>query len=86
MKIKFVLWQPRYYNLLTEKWDKKIHAFEELILLKTPSLDDILLENFTLSNSIISVEDLIRLKRGFEIFLIDQCAGDIGNINIAGKY
>ena len=32
MKIKFVLWQPRYYNLLTEKGDKKIDAFEELII------------------------------------------------------
>ena len=35
--------------------------------------------NFTLSNSIISVKDLIRWKRGFEIFLIDHYPGDIGN-------
>ena len=39
-----------------------------------------------LSNSIISVKDLIRLKRGFEIFSIDHYAGDIGNKNIAGNY
>ena len=32
-------------------------------------------ENFTLSNSIILVEDLIKWKKGFEIFLIDHYAG-----------
>ena len=72
-KSKFVLCQPRYYNLLTEKNYKKIHVFEVLIFfedvpllsisrnsLQTPSLDDIFFRNFTLSNSIILVEDLIR--------------------------
>ena len=54
--------------------------------LQTPSLDDIRLGNFTLSNSIILVEDLIRGERGFEIFLLDHYAGDIGNENISGKY
>ena len=54
--------------------------------LQTPSLDDIHLGNFTLSNSIILVEDLIRGERGFEIFLLDHYAGDIGNENISGKY
>ena len=38
-----------------------------------------------MSNSIILLEDLIRWKRGFEIFLIGQYAGDIGNKIIAGK-
>ena len=60
MASKFVLWQTRYYNLLTEKKDKKIHDSEVLIFLKISSLVDILLENFTLSSSIILVEDLIR--------------------------
>ena len=32
------------------------------------------------------MEDLIRCKRGFEIFLIEHFAGDVGNKNIAGKY
>ena len=41
---------------------------------------------FTLSNSIILVEDLIRWKRGFEIFLIDRYDGKIGDINTAGKH
>ena len=59
MASKFVLWQTRYYNLLTEKKDKKIHDSEVLIFLKISSLVDILLENFTLSSSIILVEDLI---------------------------
>ena len=36
-----------------------------------------LLGNFILSNSIILVEDLIRGKRGFEIFLIGHYAVDI---------
>ena len=41
---------------------------------------------FTLSNSVVLVEDLIRWNKGFEIFLIDHYDGEIGNINIAGKY
>ena len=53
---------------------------------QTLSLDDILLGNFTLPNSIILMEDWIRWKRGFETFLIEHCAGDIGNKNIAGNY
>ena len=53
--------------------------------LQIPSLDDILLGNFTLSNSVILVENLMCRKRGFEIFLIDHYAGDIGNKNMAGK-
>ena len=39
-----------------------------------------------LANSVILVKDWIKWKRGFEIFLIDPCAGDFGNKNIAGKY
>ena len=34
MKSNFVLWQQRYYNLLTEEKDEKIHVFEELIFWK----------------------------------------------------
>ena len=54
--------------------------------LQTPSLVDLILGNFILRNSTLLVEDLIRWKRCFEIFLIDHCASDIGNKNIAGKY
>ena len=99
LKNKSVLWQPRYYKLLTEKKDNKIHVFwsthffEKVLLLsiprnylQTPSLGYILLETFTLSTSIILVKDLIRWKRSFKIFLIDHHAGDVGNKNIAGKY
>ena len=99
VKSEFVLWKPRYYNLLTEKKDKKIHVFEIIILwkrtiilsvsrnsLQISSLDDILLGNFALSNSIILVEHLTRWKKGFEIFLIDHYAGDNRNKNIASKY
>ena len=90
VKRKFVLWQPRYYNLLTQKKDRKIHAFEVLFFLKMccycQSLGDILLGNFTLPNSIILAEDLIKWKRGFEIFLIDRYAGHTGNKIIAGQY
>ena len=54
--------------------------------LQTPFLDGILLRNFTMSNSDILVEDLIRQKRCFEIFLIDHLAGDTGNKNVVGNY
>ena len=69
---------------------EKYSFFEKLLLLsisrnlvQTPSSDDIVLGNFTFSNWIILVEDQIRWKKGFEIFLVDHCAGDIGNKNIA---
>ena len=55
-------------------------CFENILLLlasrnslQTPSLVDIILRNFTLSNSTILVEDLIRWKRCFEIFFIGHC-------------
>ena len=86
MKSKFVLWQPRYYNLLTEEKNKRINVLEVLIFSKKPSLDDTLLGNFTFSISIILVEDLIRWKKTFEIFLIDHYASDIENKNIVSKY
>ena len=54
--------------------------------LQTPSLDGILLGNFTLPNPIILVEELIKWKRYHELFLIDYCAGDIRNKNITGNY
>ena len=77
MKSKFVLWQPRYYDLLTEKKDKKTFLkysfFENALLLpiswnclQEPYLDDILLETLTLSNSVIFVENIIRWKGDFE--------------------
>ena len=86
VKSKFVLWQPRYYNLLTEEKNKRINVLEVLIFSKKPSLDDTLLGNFTFSISIILVEDLIRWKKTFEIFLIDHYASDIENKNIVSKY
>ena len=83
---------------MTVKNNKKIYGFKVLILWKTYKycesqrilfkhhLDYELLRNFTWLNSIILVEDLIRWKRGFEMFLIDHYADDIGSKNIAGKY
>ena len=81
---------------MTEKSIRKFEVlifFEDLPLLsifrnslQTPSLDYIFLGNFTLPNSIILVEGLVRSNRGFEIILIDHYAGDIGNTNITGKY
>ena len=81
-------------DLLTEKKDKKTPVFEVLFFLlsiienylQTSSSEDTFLGNFTLTNSIILMEDWIRWKRGSEIFLIDHCAVDIGNKNITGKY
>ena len=97
LKSKFVLWQPPYYDCLKKIIRKftflKYSFFKNVLLLsisrnslQTSSLDDILLGNFTLSNSIISVKDLVRWKKGFETFLIDDYAGDIENKNITGKY
>ena len=91
------MWQSGYYNLLTEEKGKKIYVFEALIYfenmllllisrnsLQTSSLDDILEGNFTTANSFILLEDLIKWKRGFEIFLSGHYASDIENKNIAG--
>ena len=79
--------------------DKKIHIPKVLIFWKTYfycQSQEFLLKhylyiiyfsrNFTLSNSIILVENLIRGKRALEIFLIDHCASDIGNKSTAEKY
>ena len=71
VKSKFALCQQRYYNLLTTKKYKKIQGFEVFIFfegtpllstysLQTPSLDDMFLGSFTLSNLIILVEHLIK--------------------------
>ena len=51
-----------------------------------PSSVDIIFGNFSLWNSTISVENLIRWKSCFEIFLIDRCAGKIANRNITDRY
>ena len=82
-----------------KKKDKKIHGFEVLNFFSkrtvTTNLNKLssnanvrwyIFGNFTLSNSNILVEGLIRWKGCFEIFLIDHCAGDIQNKNIGGKY
>ena len=47
--------------------------------LETPSLNDEFLGNFTLSNSNILLEDLIRRNKGFEMLLTDCYYGKIGN-------
>ena len=72
--------------------------FENVLLLsvsrnylQAPSLDYILMENF-IDFFIFFVKFNYfsgrpnKGKRGFEIFLIDHCAGGIRNKNISGKY
>ena len=54
--------------------------------LETPSLVDIFLGNFILSNSIIFLPDQIRWNRGFVIFLIDHYASEVENKTFTGKY
>ena len=73
MASKFVLWQTRYYNLLTEKKDKKIFSWY------TSGKFYIVKFNYLSGRP-------NKVKKSFEIFLIDHYAGDIGNKNIAGKY
>ena len=51
--------------------------------LQTPSLYYILGQIFTWSNSTILVEDLMRWKINFEVFLFDHYASDIGYKKIA---
>ena len=58
------MWQPRHYNWL-KKMIRKCSFFENVLLLsisrnflQTASLNEILLENFKLWNSIISVKDI----------------------------
>ena len=66
----------------------KTYCYLLLVLrnsLQTSSLDDMVLGNFIMSNSIISVKDIIIRKRGFEIFLIDHYVGDVENKNITGS-
>ena len=67
----------------------KYSFFENVLLLsisrnslQKPSSYDIVLETFTLSNLFILVKELICWKRGFDLFLIDNYTGDIGNKNI----
>ena len=83
VKSKFVLRQQRHYDwlkIIRNVTFSKYSFFENVLLLsisrnslQTPSLDDKPLRNVTLSNSIISIRNLIRWKRDLEIFLIDQC-------------
>ena len=85
MKCKFALCQPGYYNLLTEKNIRKFMFLKYSFFwrrtsisrnsLEAPLLNNIFFGNFTLSNSIILVEDLKRWNRGFWL-----------NINKINKY
>ena len=82
--------------ILRKKWQKDLrfwstHFFENIVLqsisrniLETPPSDDTLVGNFSGQKSIILVEDLIRWMGGFEMFLVDHYAVDIGNEIIAG--
>ena len=90
MKSKFVLQQLRYDNLLTQKKIRKFmflkysFSWKRTVNVNLKNLN--FWGHFTLSNLIILLEDLIRWKRSFEIFLIDHYAGDIENKSIARKY
>ena len=67
VKSKFVLWQPRYYNLLTEKKDKKIHDFD----LKKLSSNNIF-RWYTFGKFWIVKFNYFSGRPSFEIFLIDH--------------
>ena len=92
VKSKF-LQQSRYNNLLTEKWVRKITFLKYSFLWKHTATVN--LKKFC-SNTIIRLynwekfylvnvnyfrEDVIRWKRGFQIFFIGHYTGDIGNKN-----
>ena len=99
-KSKFILSQPRYYNLLTDKKDKKIHVFEILIYWKrTVAVNPKKLSSSTIFRWYTFAKFYIVKYNHFSggpnktkdifwnIFLkIDYCSGDIGNKNIPGNY
>ena len=81
---------------MTEKTGTKIYGFVAMIFfenilltsisrssIQTSSSDYMFEGNFTWSNSIILVEDLIRWKKSFEVFLIDHYTCDVINKNAA---
>ena len=91
MKSKFVLWQPRYYDLLTEENTFTLLKYSFFFWKCTVNL------NKFSSNTIfrwctfgkfyiIKFNYFGEGARGFELFLIDHFAGDIVNKNIADKY
>ena len=98
MKSKFGLWQHIIITYWLKKRIKKLTFLKDSCFWKrtvTVNLNKFSSNaifrwynfgNFSLSNSTIFVEDIITLKRDFEIFLIDHYAGDVENKNIAGKY
>ena len=95
MKSKFVLWQPRCYDLLTgEKgyvhscfWSTHFFWKRTVKVNLNKFSSNTIFRWYTLRKfHIIKFNYLSGGARGFEIFLIDHFAGDIGNKNIAGKY
>ena len=98
VKSKFVLWQPRYYNLLTKTIIRRFTFLKCLFSWKLTGIFNLkksssstIFRWCTFGKLYIAKFNYCsgrpkRLKRGFEIFLIDHYAGDIGDENIAGKH
>ena len=87
MKSKFVLWQPRYYDLLTEEKTFTFLKYSFVLKMYCYFSSNTIFRWYTLGKFyIIKFNYFSGGARGFEIFLIDHFAGDIGNKNITDKY
>ena len=90
LKCKFVLWQSRYYKLLTENKDKKIHVFwsTHFFFFLTAAAIPRKLSNIIFRLQTFGKVYIVKINYFSERpnKMIDYHAGDIGNKNIAGKY
>ena len=98
LKIKFVLWQPRYCKLLTRKIKRKFTFLNYSFFWKRTAIVN--LKKFS-SNTVFRLYNFgefylvkfsyfsgkpNKVETGIKIFLIDTYATNIGNNNIADKY
>ena len=98
LKIKFVLWQPRYCKLLTRKIKRKFAFLNYSFFWKRTAIVN--LKKFS-SNTVFRLYTFRELyivkfsyfsgkpnkvETGIKIFLIDTYAANIGNNNVAKKY
>ena len=98
LKIKFVLWQPRYCKLLTRKIKRKFTFLNYSFFWKRTAIVN--LKKFS-SNTVFRLYNFgefylvkfsyfsgkpNKVETGIKIFLIDTYAANIGNNDIADKY
>ena len=94
---KFVLWQPRYYNLIKKGQENSYFWSTHLFWKPTVTVNrkkfssSTIFRWYALGKFYIAKFNYFRgrpntVKKKLEWFLIDHYTGDIENKNIAGKY